>query len=50
MLSGTSDIAISGNLFSGLTTKAVTLEGEPSSGVMFTDNVLTDVESDLPTK
>lgn len=48
VLSGTRDIAISGNLFSGLTTKAVTLEGEASKDVLFADNLLSEVESDLP--
>ena len=46
VLAGTSDIAISGNLFSGLSTKALTLEGEPSKRVLFSGNVLTDVASD----
>lgn len=46
VLSGTSDIAISGNSFSGLTTKALTLEGEPSQRVLFANNVLTEVASD----
>ncbi|MEX2174238.1 MAG: right-handed parallel beta-helix repeat-containing protein [Pirellulaceae bacterium] len=50
VLAGTSDIAISGNVFSGLSTKAVKLEGDqPSSEVLFSDNVLTDVESDVKT-
>src|SRR5262245_15376144 len=46
VLASTSDIAISGNSFAGLTTKALTLEGEPSKRVLFTGNLLTDVESD----
>lgn len=46
VLSGTSDIAISGNSFAGLTTKALTLEGEPSQRVLFANNVLTEVASD----
>ena len=47
VLAGTSDIAIGGNLFSGLSTKAVALEGDkPASRVLFTGNVLTGVESD----
>lgn len=46
VLAGTSDIAISGNSFSGLTTKAVTLEGEPSKRVLFSNNVLTEVTSE----
>jgi hypothetical protein len=47
VLAGTSDIAITGNLFSGLSTKAVALEGDkPASRVLFSGNVLTDVTSD----
>ena len=45
-LTGTSEITISGNTFSGLTTKALTLEGQPSRRVLFTGNVLTKVDSD----
>ena len=47
VLTGTSDIAISGNLFSGLSTKAVVVEGGPLTNMQFTSNVLTDVTSDL---
>jgi len=48
VLAGTSDIAISGNLFSGLSTKAVALEGnQAASRVLFSNNVLTDVTSDV---
>lgn len=46
VLSGTSDIAVSGNIFSGLSTKAIALEGEPSKRVLVSNNVLTDVSSD----
>jgi hypothetical protein len=46
VLSGTTDITITGNSFSSLTTKALTLEGEPSKRVLFTGNVLTDAPSD----
>jgi len=46
VLNGTSDIAISGNMFSGLTSKAITLEGEPSKRILFSNNVLTAVTSD----
>jgi copper-binding protein NosD len=46
VLAGTSDIAISGNVFSGLTTKALSLESEPSKRILFSNNVLTDVTSD----
>jgi hypothetical protein len=42
----TSDVVISGNVFSSLRPKALVVEGEPSKRILFTDNVLTDVESD----
>ncbi|MGE0759570.1 MAG: right-handed parallel beta-helix repeat-containing protein [Pirellulaceae bacterium] len=44
VLDGTSDIGIAGNTLSGLTTPAVTVSGS-AQRVLFTDNVLTDVES-----
>jgi hypothetical protein len=43
VLDGTSDIAISGNSFSGLTTPAVTYEGQPAKRVLFSNNVVTEV-------
>jgi hypothetical protein len=43
VLNGTSDIAISGNSFAGLTTPAMLWEGEPSQRVMFLGNLLTDL-------
>jgi len=46
VLSGTSGIAVSGNLFSGLRPKAITLEGEPSKHILFTDNLVIDGVSD----
>jgi hypothetical protein len=46
VLSGTSDISITGNLFSGLSSKALTIEGPTPERVLFTGNVLTEVESD----
>ena len=46
VLDGTSDIAISGNLFSGVTTKALAVEGDPSRRVLFSNNVLTDTAGD----
>jgi hypothetical protein len=46
VLNGTSGITVSGNLFSGLQPKAVTLEGEPSKYILFADNVLIDAPSD----
>jgi parallel beta-helix repeat protein len=45
-LEGTSDVAVSGNLFSSLLPKAVEVIGEPTRRVAFTGNVLTGVESD----
>jgi len=48
VLSGTAEIAITGNVFSGLTTKALTLEGDPSKEILFKDNVLADVTTDTP--
>ena len=46
VLEGTRDVTVSGNLFSGLSSKAVELAGEPSQRILFANNVLTDVESD----
>jgi len=46
VLEATKDISISGNVFAGLTDKAVTLIGD-SQGIIFANNVLSDVESDL---
>jgi hypothetical protein len=46
VLDSTSSIAISGNIFSSTTTTAVELRGKPTVGVVFGNNVLTDVESD----
>lgn len=45
LLAGGSDLNISGNSFSGLATKAVTVEGEVRR-VLFTGNLLSDVDSD----
>lgn len=45
VLDGTSDVVISGNLFSGVGPKALTVLGEVRR-VNFNGNVLTDVESD----
>ena len=42
VLNGTSGIAISGNLFSGVHPKALASEGRPSKNVVFADNVLID--------
>jgi len=46
VLNGTSNIAVSGNLFSGLRPKALTVEGLPSKHVLFSDNVLVDSPGD----
>ena len=46
VIEGTSDVVISGNVFSSVRPKALSIEGQPSERILFTDNVLTDVESD----
>ncbi|UCC97607.1 MAG: right-handed parallel beta-helix repeat-containing protein, partial [Phycisphaerales bacterium] len=46
VLNGTSGIAVTGNLFSGLRPKAVAVEGRASKNVLFTDNVLVDTAGD----
>jgi len=46
VLDGTSGITVVGNLFSGLRPKALGIGGKPSTGIVFTDNVLIDVSSD----
>lgn len=45
-LEGTKHITISGNTFSGLTEKAITLTGAETHSVIFSNNILIDVESD----
>lgn len=45
-LFGASSVTVTGNLFSGLSSKAVTIGGPKPSNILFTDNVLTDVQSD----
>jgi hypothetical protein len=45
VLEATEDISINGNVFAGLTEKAVTLVGK-SRGIVFANNVLSDVDSD----
>jgi ribosomal protein L32 len=42
----TSDVAVVGNVFSGVRPKALAVEGELSKRVVFTNNILTDAESD----
>jgi hypothetical protein len=46
VLNGTSGITVVGNLFSGVRPKALTVEGKPSTSVVFTDNVLIDTSGD----
>ena len=46
VLNGTSGITVVGNLFSSVRPKALTVEGKPSTYVLFADNVLADVASD----
>ncbi len=48
VLNGTSDNAVSGNVFSSIRPKAFGLEGAPSRRILFSNNVLVDVESDHP--
>jgi nitrous oxidase accessory protein NosD len=43
-LEGTSDIGITGNTFAGLHSKALTLNGEPSRRVLFSDNLLAETD------
>ncbi len=45
-LEGTTDVTLSGNLFSSVRPKAVQVVGPPSKRVLFGDNVLTDTTSD----
>jgi parallel beta-helix repeat protein len=45
-LAGTSDVAVSGNLFAGLAPRGVAVAGEPSRRVLFSGNVLTDAASE----
>jgi hypothetical protein len=42
----TSDVAVIGNVFSGVRPKALTVEGQENKRVVFTNNILTDTESD----
>jgi nitrous oxidase accessory protein NosD len=46
VLSGTTDVAVSGNLFSSVRPKALELRDAPSRRILFSGNVLTDAESD----
>jgi hypothetical protein len=46
VLSGTSDLAVSGNVFAGVTPKALVISGNPSRRVLFSNNVLTSTAGD----
>lgn len=46
VIEGAQQVTITGNLFSGLTEKAVALQGD-TAHIVFSSNVLVDVESDL---
>ncbi len=46
VVENTSNVAVCGNLFSGLRPKAFQAKGEANQHILFSDNVLTDVESD----
>ena len=46
VLDGATDVGISGNVFSGLRPKALSLGKQESQGVLFGNNLLTDAESD----
>lgn len=46
VICNTSDVTISGNLFSSVRPKALAVEGEASRRILFSDNVLADVQSD----
>jgi hypothetical protein len=45
-LEGTSDVAVSGNVFAGVRPKALEAAGEASRRVLFAGNVLADAEGD----
>ncbi|MFO7904475.1 MAG: right-handed parallel beta-helix repeat-containing protein [Pirellulaceae bacterium] len=47
VLDATRDLAITGNVFSGLRPKAVACQGEESEGIIFSDNRIVDSPSDL---
>lgn len=46
ILEGTTDVAVVGNVFSGVKSKALEAQGDQSQRVNFSQNVLTDVQSD----
>ena len=48
VLETTSDVAVTGNVFAALTTKAIELRSGPSENLLFSGNILTDVQTDAP--
>jgi len=46
VLEGTTDVTISGNLFSSVRPKAILQKGNPSKRIVFAGNILTDAQSD----
>ncbi len=46
-LEGTDDVTITGNVFSGLSGKAVQLKGPRGKNIIFEANTLTQVDSDV---
>jgi Right handed beta helix region len=48
VLEGAEDVSVTGNVFSALTSKAVELRGGPSENLLFSGNVLKEVETDAP--
>jgi len=50
LLDGTSEVAISGNTFSGVQPAAVSLSDKPSKRLVFSNNVITATKSFLPGK
>lgn len=46
VICGTSDVVISGNIFSGVRPKALAVEGEISKRILFSNNLIVDADSD----
>lgn len=46
LLDGAADVGVTGNVFSGLTTKAIIVTGNDARNSVFRDNLLIDVDSD----
>lgn len=49
LLDSTSDLAITGNVFSGLSTPAIRALGQPSKRILFANNLISDTQAELPT-